>query len=319
MWFAFLGFVAAMMALDLCVVQRRRHAVGMREAALWSMVWVGLALCFNVIVLAWQGREKALEFLTGYLIEESLSVDNLFVFLVIFRYFSLPLDQYRHVLTWGILGAIILRGLMIGAGVALIGMFQWVLYVFGVFLVYTAVRLAVQEEERFDPDRNILVRAARKVLPVTPRYERGLYFVRNASGRVAMTPQFLVLLTVCTADVVFATDSIPAIFAVTRDPFIIFTSNMLAVMGLRSIFFLLAAVMSRFRYLRQGLALVLGFIGLKMLAEPWIEVPVLVSLAVVIAIIAGSFVISMAEHGNKTGKHRFHSAGRGAGKSRMLC
>jgi len=293
-WIAFLVFVAAMMALDLVVFQRRAHVVSIREAGAWSAVWVAIALAFGVLVWSWRGPQRGLEFFTGYLIEESLSLDNLFVFLVIFRYFSLPENQYRNVLTWGILGAIVLRGTLILAGVALIGRFGWIVWVLGAFLVYTAVKLMIQEEEmRIDPESSWLVRAARLFFPVEPRHLHGRYLVKDRAGRWAMTTQLIVLLVVSAADVAFAVDSIPAIFAVTNDPFVAFTSNMLAVMGLRSIFFLLAGLIHRIRYLRQGLSLVLGFIGVKMLAESWVHVPIMASLAVVAGIIAACVAISL--------------------------
>ncbi len=293
LWAAFFGVVFGMMAVDLLIFQRSTRRLGLREAAAWTAVWVGLALGFNAVVWACRGPVRGLEFLTGYLIEESLSLDNLFIFLVIFRYFAVPARLYRVVLTWGIVGAVLLRGLMIGCGVALLGWFAWTLQLFGVLLVVTAVKLFVEEETRVDPDRNLVVRAARRLYPVVPRFAGGRFFV-PAGGRRAMTPLMIVLLVVCTTDVVFATDSIPAIFAVTRDPFIVFSSNMFAVMGLRSIFFLLADVLHLFRFLRQGLALVLGFIGIKMLAEPWVHASILVSLGGVVVILAGTIAASLA-------------------------
>jgi tellurite resistance protein TerC len=303
-WIAFLAFVAAMMAIDLAVFQRKAHVVGLREAGAWSAVWIALALAFGALVWSWRGSVRGLEFFTGYLIEESLSLDNLFVFLVIFRYFSLPENQYRNVLTWGILGAIVLRGTLILAGVALIGRFGWIVWVLGAFLVYTAVKLLLQEGEmRVDPERSWLVRAARLFFPVEPRHLHGRYLVKDRSGRWAMTTKMIVLLVVSAADVAFAVDSIPAIFAVTNDPYIAFTSNMLAVMGLRSIFFLLAGLLPRIRYLRHGLSLVLGFIGVKMLGEHWVHVPILASLAVVAAIIAGCAVISFLPRRRSSGRH----------------
>jgi tellurite resistance protein TerC len=293
-WAAFLAFVAAMMILDLGIIQRRHHMPGFREAAFWSALWVGIALAFCGLIWIWRGPQLGMEFLTGYLIEESLSLDNLFVFLVIFRYFSLPEKHYRSVLTWGILGAIVLRAVMIFAGVAIINRFEWVILVLGAFLVYTAVKLVTQDEEvQVDLERSWIVRIVRVFLPVHPRHRHGSYFVKNRAGRWTMTTQLIVLLVVEATDVAFAVDSIPAIFAVTRDPFIIFTSNMLAVMGLRSIFFLMVGVLHRIQYLRHGLALVLGFIGVKMLAERWVHVPILASLAVVAVIIAGCVAISL--------------------------
>ena len=291
LWAVFLVVVAGMMALDLLVFQRTARRVGLREAAAWTVVWVGLALGFNLLVWWARGPERGLEFLTGYVIEESLSLDNLFVFLVIFRFMALPAHQYRLVLTWGILGAVVLRGIMIGGGMALIHSFAWMLEVFGVFLLVTAIKLFTEEEHRVAPEHNVLVRLARRVFPVFPRYAGDRFFVRTG-GRTAMTPLLIVLLVVSTTDVIFATDSIPAIFAVTRDPFIVFTSNMFAVMGLRSIFFLLADILHLFRFLRQGLALVLGFIGGKMLLERWVHLPILWSLAGVAVILGVSVAAS---------------------------
>jgi tellurite resistance protein TerC len=292
LWAVFAGIVAGMMALDLVVFQREARAVSRREAALWTAAWVGLALGFNALVWAWRGPQRGMEFLTGYLIEESLSLDNLFVFLIIFRYFALPSHQYRIVLTWGILGAILLRGVMIVGGVALISWFAWTLELFGLLLVVTATRLFYEEEEKVEPERNLLVRAARLIYPVAHRGTGDRFFVRRGR-RKAMTPLFIALLVISTTDVVFATDSIPAIFAVTRDPFVVFTSNMFAVMGLRSVFFLLADLLHVLRFLRQGLALVLGFIGAKMLVEHWVHASILVSLGGVALILAGSVAASL--------------------------
>ena len=293
LWGVFFAVVFGMMAVDLLIFQRSSRRLGLREAAIWTAVWVALALAFNAVIWWWRGPVRGLEFLTGYLIEESLSLDNLFVFLVIFRYFAVPPTQYRIVLTWGIVGAVVLRGLMIGFGVALIGLVAWALQFFGALLVVTAYKLFREEETRVEPDQNLLVRTAKRFFPVVPRFVGDHFFVRSR-GRWGMTPLMIVLLVVSTTDVVFATDSIPAIFAVTRDPFIVFTSNLFAVMGLRSIFFLLADVLHLFRFLRQGLALVLGFIGAKMLLEHWIHASILVSLGGVVVILGGSIAASMA-------------------------
>lgn len=294
MWAGFLAFVAVMMALDLGVFHRRAHAVSLREAGGMTVFWVGLALGFNLLIWAWRGPTSALEFTTGYLVEESLSVDNLFVFLIVFKYFALPASQYHRVLVWGIIGAVLMRGLMIGLGAALISRFHWILYLFGAALVVTAIRLAVsQEGEQVHPGRNLLVRLARRIWPVTHGYRGGAFFVRTRTGRLSMTPLLLVVLVVESTDVVFAVDSIPAIFAITTDPFIVFTSNIFAILGLRSIFFLLAGIIHKFRYLRYGLALVLGFIGVKMLVEPWVHIPILASLGVVGATLTGSVVLSL--------------------------
>lgn len=292
-WVAFLGFVLGMLALDLGVFHRKAHAVKLREAAAWAAVWVSLSLAFGSLVWLWRGKTAGLEFLTGYLIEEALSVDNLFVFLVIFNYFSLPARLYHKVLVWGILGAIVLRGVMIGLGAALVARFDWVLYIFGVFLIYTAFKLATQRDEKADLEDKWVIRIARRVWPLTTTYRGGRFFARLRDGRWAMTPLFVTVLAVESTDVVFALDSIPAIFAVTRDPFIVYTSNICAILGLRAVFFLIAGVIHRFRYLRAGLSLILGVIGLKMLTEHWIHVPVPVSLGLVGGILGASVGLSL--------------------------
>ncbi len=301
-WTLFLAFVALMTAVDLVVFQRKAHAISLKEAAAWSGAWIGLALAFNLLVWGWLGPRPALEFLTGYLIEESLSLDNLFVFLVIFQYFSLASKLYRLVLTWGILGAVILRGIMIFAGVALVNRFSFVIGIFGALLLLTAVKLLFQKEERVDPDRNLLVRFARLFYPVVRDFHGTRFWVRRRDGPAAKTPQLVVLIVVSTRKEVFATDSIPAIFAVTRDPFIVFTSNLFAVMGLRSIFFLLAGVLHKFRFLRHGLAAVLGFIGTKMVLEPWLHLSILASLGGVVVLLAGSLAASLLFPATRKGK-----------------
>jgi len=295
-WAGFLAFIAAMMALDLGVFHRKAHIVGFREAGAWTVAWITLALLFCLGLWRFSppaiARDRSLEFLTAYIVELSLSMDNLFVFLVIFRYFRLPELQYHRVLIWGIIGAVVLRGPMILGGMWLVHLFEWVLYVFGAVLIVTAVRLLVARADGVDPGRNWLVRVAGIFLPVTKKYVGGAFLARRPGGGWAMTPLLVVLMVVSTTDVVFAVDSIPAGFGVTRDGFVLFTSNMLAVMGLRSMFFLLAGMLHRFRFLKPGLAAALGFIGVKMVAEPWVEVPIAVSLGVVLAIIAGSVLLS---------------------------
>jgi tellurite resistance protein TerC len=274
-------FVISMLALDLGVFQRKAHAVSMKEAAIWTTVCVSLACLFAAGIwkfwYLWDpdaepgvGTEKAIEFITGYLIEESLSVDNLFVFLVIFRYFAVPKHLQHRVLIWGILGAIIMRATLILIGAALLDAFHWMSYVFGAFLVYTAYKLARSVEEEIDPGKNLLLRLARRLLPVVHDYDTPRFWVRR-DGRWHATPLPLVLLVVESTDVVFALDSIPAIFAVTNDRFIVYTSNIFAILGLRALFFLLANFLGMLRYLNVGLAVVLGFVGVKMLAAAWIE------------------------------------------------
>jgi tellurite resistance protein TerC len=269
-------FVVAMLALDLGVFQRRAHVVSLREAAAWSVLWIVLALLFALgIWRLWDvwdfgrpgaGADKAVEFLTGYLVEKALSVDNLFVFLVIFRYFGVPATLQPRILAWGILGALVLRASLIVLGAALLGLFHWMLYVFAVFLIYTGLRLARPVDEEIDPGRNWLVRLVRRFVPLVDSYESGRFWVRQA-GRWHATPLPLVLLVVESTDILFALDSIPAIFGITRDPFIVYTSNVFAILGLRALYFLLVGVLGMFRYLHVGLALVLVFVGLKMLAE----------------------------------------------------
>ncbi|MBI4462669.1 MAG: TerC family protein [Acidobacteria bacterium] len=274
-----------MLALDLGVFHRKAHEVSKRESFAWFLAWVSLALIFNGIVYVWQGGPKALEYFTGYLIEYSLSVDNIFVFLLIFSYFSVP-PPYRHrVLFWGILGAVIMRLGFIALGTALLARFHLVIYVFGALLVVTGIKFLLEREAHIEPEKNPLLRLFRRFFPITPDY-RGQHFFLREAGRWMATPLFVVLLVVESTDVVFAIDSIPAIFAITRDPFIVFTSNVFAILGLRSLYFLLAGVMGMFRYLRPGLGLVLMFVGVKMLLSDLYKIPTGVSLAV-IAIILG--------------------------------
>jgi tellurite resistance protein TerC len=286
-------FVLAMLALDLGVFHRRAHAVTLREAGTWTGVWVALALLFNGWVYAAHGPEKALEFLTGYLVEYSLSVDNVFVFVTVFAYFAVPTAFQHRVLFWGILGALAMRAGMIAAGSALLARFHWALYLFGLILVLTGLRMFFRREAHVAPERNLLVRAFRRLLPVTGAYDGPRFFVRR-EGSLHATPLLLVLLVVETTDLVFAADSIPAIFAITRDPFIVYTSNVFAVLGLRSLYFLLAGIVERFRFLRAGLALVLCFVGARMLLAGAVEIPVAASLAVVLAILGIALLGSLA-------------------------
>ncbi len=285
LWIGFNAFVLLMLAIDLGVFHRRAHAISLGEAAAWSVAWVVVSLAFNLGLLHWYGHKVALEFFTGYLIEKSLSVDNLFVFVLLFRYFAVEPRFQHRVLFWGILGALLMRGAMIGAGVALIARFEWVLYLFGGFLVYAGAKMMFQKNEEVHPERNPVLRWARKLLPLTKQYEGQKLFVRS-EGLWRATPLLLVLLVVETTDLAFAVDSIPAVFGVTRDPFIVYTSNVFAILGLRAFYFLLAGVLPYFRYLGAGLSLVLMFIGAKMLAEPWVRVSTHVALAVVGGVLA---------------------------------
>jgi tellurite resistance protein TerC len=297
-WIGFNVAVLAILALDLGVLHRRSSTVSLREATTWSAVWVGLSLSFAFAVYKTMGRQSGLEFLTGYLIEYALSVDNIFVFVLIFTYFNVP-EKYQHrVLFWGIIGALLLRGVMIVAGSALVARFSWTLYIFGAFLVFTGLRMALQKKDDvYNPDRDPVLRVARKIIPVTADYSGDKFFVKqpDKTGKLrhAATPLFIVLLIVDTTDIVFATDSIPAIFAVTRDPFIVYTSNICAVLGLRALYFLLAGVVDKFVYLKLGLSLVLIFIGGKMLLEHFIHLPIVASLGVVGAVLALSILASL--------------------------
>jgi len=295
-WVGFNVVVLAILALDLGVLHRKSEKVSLKEAAIWSGVWVALSLCFALAVYLNMGRESGLEFLTGYLIEYALSIDNIFVFVLIFSYFSVP-EKYQHrVLFWGIIGALVLRGVMIVAGSALVTRFAWTLYIFGAFLVFTGLKMALQKDDAaYNPERDPVLRLARKLVPVTPDYRGDKFFVRepDAKGklRYAATPLFIVLLIVDTTDIVFATDSIPAIFAVTRDPFIVYTSNICAVLGLRALYFLLASVVDKFVYLKLGLSLVLVFIGAKMLLEHFLHIPIVAALGVV-GLVLGSAIFA---------------------------
>lgn len=297
-WVGFNAVVLTLIAVDLLVFHRRPRHVSLKEAAAWSALWVGLSLTFAVFVFRFMGRTSGLEFLTGYLIEYALSVDNIFVFVLIFGYFRIPMQYQHRVLLWGIMGALILRGTMIGAGALLVSRFEWILYVFGAFLVFTGVRMALQKsEEQYYPEENPMIRLVRRVIPVTSEYHGQKFFVRapDADGvvRLMATPLFVVLVLVETTDVIFATDSIPAIFAITRDPFIVYTSNVCAVLGLRALYFLLAGIVDKFHYLKVGLSIVLIFIGLKMLGESVVHIPVGVSLGVVALILVVSVIASL--------------------------
>ncbi|MFA0732169.1 MAG: hypothetical protein LKKZDAJK_001284 [Candidatus Fervidibacter sp.] len=292
-WFAFLAVVGLMLAVDLGVFHRHAHSVSLREAALWSIVWVVMALLFNLVILFWMGKREALEFLTGYLVEKALSADNIFVFAVLFNYFAVP-PAYRHrVLFWGVLGAILMRFIFIMAGAALLKQFHWVVYVFGAIVILSGIKLLRRRDEHLDPDKNPVLQLARRFLPLTPNYVGQHFVVRDDNGRLVFTPLALVLLAVETTDVVFAVDSVPAIFAITRDPFIVFTSNICAILGLRALYFLLEGVMKLFRYLDEGLAVILVFIGIKMLLSEVYPIPVALSLGFVLLVLAVTVALSL--------------------------
>jgi TerC family integral membrane protein len=293
LWTAFNAFVLAMLALDLGVFHRKTHAVKVREAMVWTAVWVVLAFGFAGALCLWRGVDLGMQFVAGYLIEKSLSVDNLFVFLVLFSYFKVP-EAYQHkVLFWGILGALLMRAALIAVGAALLSRFHWMMYLFGGFLLLTGIKLMIQKGDGVHPERNPVVRLFRNIWPVTDGYAESRFFVKREDGRRWATPLFLVLLTVEFTDLIFALDSIPAIFAVTADPFIVYTSNVFAILGLRSLYFALAGVMSLFHYLKFGLAAILGFVGLKMVLADVFPIPIGVSLAVVGFILLVSIALSL--------------------------
>ncbi|MFI5372563.1 MAG: TerC family protein [Candidatus Eisenbacteria bacterium] len=290
-WVVFAGVVAVSMALDLFVFNRQSHVVKLREALWTSAFWIALAAGFGVWIMLTRGHRPGLEFATGYLIELSLSVDNLFVFLLLFTYFAVPPRFQHQVLFWGILGAVVFRLTFILAGVALLRRFEWILYLFGLILVVSGVRMGWQRESEVHPERNPVLRLLRKLMPITPDYEGGKFLVRR--GGLYATPLLVVLVMLETTDLVFAVDSIPAVLAITRDPFIVFTSNVFAILGLRALFFSLAGVMRLFHYLHYGLAFILVLVGVKMLISHWIEIPTLVTLGIVIVTLAVCVIASL--------------------------
>lgn len=291
LWITFNIFVLGMLAIDLGIFHRKAHAVSIKEASAWSLVWVTLAMIFNLgIYLTW-GPEIALEFLTGYVIEKSLSVDNLFVFLMIFQYFNTPAEYQHRVLFWGILGALILRAIFIAAGAALLNNFHWMIYVFGGFLVVTGIKMYFQGDEKIEPEKNPVVRLFERCVPIIKEYDGQNFFVRRDGKRYA-TLLMLVLVVVETTDVIFAVDSIPAIFAITKDPFIVYTSNVFAILGLRALYFMLAGVMEMFVYLKVGLSIVLCFVGVKMMLVDIYKIPIGVSLGVIGGVLLLSILAS---------------------------
>jgi tellurite resistance protein TerC len=298
LWLGFLAFVAAMLALDLGVFHRKAHVVSLREAAAWSAVWIGLAGVFALGVFHLYGAQRGLEFTTGYLIEKALSVDNIFVIAILFGAFGVPERQQHRVLFWGILGALAMRALFILTGTALIARFHWTVYVLGVFLVITGAKMLLARGEQGHPENNLLVRLARRVLPLAPGQDSAHFFIR-VDGRWKVTSLFLALVAVEFTDLIFAVDSIPAVLAISGDPFIVFTSNIFAILGLRSLYFLLAGVVHRFRYLKVGLALVLVFVGVKMTIVDVFKIPVGVSLGVVGLLITGAILWSLVTDGRR--------------------
>lgn len=300
-WILFNLFALGMLVVDLRVFHRPGHVVGFREALGWSAMYVAMAAAFAAILYFWQGRQSGLEFVTGYVLELSLSVDNLFVFLVIFNYFAVPEEQQHRVLFWGILGALILRGIFIGAGVGLIHRFHWLLFIFGALLIYSGIRVCILGEHQIDPAANPVVKAFRKWMPVTSDFHGGRFFIRNPkdNARLYATPLLIVLLVIETTDVLFAVDSIPAVLAITLNAFIVYTSNVFAILGLRSMYFAVSGLMKIFRFLHYGLAVVLILVGLKMVGSDYFKIPIHVTLAVVAGVLLISIVISMAFPGKQ--------------------
>jgi tellurite resistance protein TerC len=291
LWIGFTAFVLALLALDLGVFHRKAQAVTTREALTWSVVWISLALLFNGGIAYWFGREYGMEFLAGFLIEKALAVDNIFVFAVVFSTFAVPPALQHRVLFWGILGALVMRAIFIAIGATLLQQFHWVIYVFGGFLVLTGIKLLVQGEAEMHPERNPLVRLFTRWMPSVSTYHGSRFFIMKEGRRYA-TPLLLVLIVIEVTDLIFAVDSIPAIFAVTSDPFIVYTSNIFAILGLRSLYFLLAGVMGQFHYLKVGLALVLVFVGIKMLVVDVYKIPITFSLGVITTLIGGAIFAS---------------------------
>ena len=292
-WIGFTALVVGLLVLDLGVLNRRAHVLSFKEAMSWSLGLIALAHLFGLFMWWREGGQSALEYYTGYLIELSLSVDNLFVFILIFQYFAVPAEAQPKVLKWGILGAIVMRLIMIALGALLLQRFHWIIYVFGGILVFTGIRMMLQKEEHIELERNPVVRLARRVLPFTSAYNGTSFFCRNVRGRILATPLLLVLLVVEWSDLVFAIDNIPAIFAITRDPFLVYSSNVFAILGLRALFFVLAGMIDKFVYLKPGVAIILVFVGLKMLSSPWIKIPTLLSLLIIVGILATAVALSL--------------------------
>jgi tellurite resistance protein TerC len=298
MWVGFNAFILAMLALDLGVFHRKSHEISVKEATIWSGVWIALAMIFNAGIWYFRGGDAGIQFFTGYLIEKSLSVDNIFVIALIFGFFAVPKIHQHRVLFWGILGALVMRAIFIVAGAALLARFHWIIYIFGAFLLFTGIKMALHRNEEIHPEHNPVLKLVRRLMPVTNDYHAGHFFVRNASnmGKLMATPLFLVLVLVETTDLIFAVDSIPAIFAVTEDPFLVYTSNIFAILGLRSLYFVLAGVMDKFVYLKLGLSAILGFVGAKMLLTEVYKIPATVSLLVVVSMLAVAVVASLRKN-----------------------
>jgi len=285
-------FVLAMLALDLIVVNKKDHVISFKESIAWTVIWIALAMLFNLLIYYWKGHEIALQFLAGYLIEKALSIDNIFIFLLIFKYFDVSALYLHRILFWGILGAIILRALFIGAGIALVSRFHWIIYLFGGFLVLTGIKMAFQKDKDLDPESNPVLKAFRRFFPVSDQYDGGKFFIRR-EGLLMATPLFIVLLFIEVTDVIFAVDSIPAVFAITLDPFIVYTSNIFAILGLRALFFVLSGMMDKFHLLQYGLSAILVFVGAKMLISGIYHIPTGISLGVLGLLLTISIVASL--------------------------
>lgn len=291
-WIGFNLFVILMLVFDLYIFHRDAHVVGYKEALIWSAVWIALALLFCLGIYFTRGSESALNFLAGYLIEKALSVDNLFVFLLIFSYFAVPQQYLHRILFFGVLGALIMRAIFIFAGVLLIRKFHWIIYLFGALLVFAGIKLAVSKEKQIDPEKNLILKLFRRFFPITDKYENGHFFIRQ-HGKYWATPLIMTLIAIETTDIIFAIDSVPAILAITTDPFIVYTSNIFAILGLRALFFALSRLMNAFRYLNYGLAVLLVFIGFKMMLSDVIEIPIGVALGIIALILGISIFFSL--------------------------
>lgn len=291
-WIIFMMLVLIMLALDLGVFHRKDHEISIKESLFWSVIWILVALVFNVWVYFVKGHDDAMNFLVGYILERSLSIDNLFVFLLIFNYFKVPSKYQYRVLLWGILGALVLRALFVGFGIALIHYFHWMIYVFGVILIVTGIKLAFEKDKQIEPEKNIILKLFRKMMPVATEYDAGHFFTRK-KGILMATPLFIVLLVIETTDVIFAVDSIPAILAITTDPFIVYSSNVFAILGLRALYFALAGMMRLFHHLHYGLALILVFVGVKMGISNFVHVPIGLALGLIVGVLVLSVVASI--------------------------
>lgn len=292
LWVGFNILVLIMLAIDLGIFHGDDHEISVKEGLIWSVIWIVVALIFNLVIYYWKGTEVAIEFLTGYTIERSLSIDNIFVFLMVFSYFRVPAKYQYKVLIWGILGALVLRGVFILGGTFLIAKFDWILYIFGAFLVITGIKMGFGKDKEIEPEKNPMLRVLRKFLPITPNYRGGKFFVRDA-GKLMGTPLFVVLVVVESTDVVFAVDSIPAIFAITLDPFIVYTSNVFAILGLRALYFAMAGLMKLFYYLKYALGIILAFVGVKMLIHDIYHMPNSIALGTIAAIFGLSILLSI--------------------------